>query len=312
MKHVIGVDVSKDKLDCYDNVSKKAFSGENTKVGVRKVVSWIEKSQAELVVLEATGVYHRAVWRQCFHAGVAVSVVNPRMIRDFAKGLGKLAKTDKLDSSVLALYGERADVRITALPSEEEEALKDLVFCRNQLVDAFTRVKNQRSNAPKEVKVHFTEVLRGMEHKLKELDLEISKAIDEIPELRKKKNILTQPEGIGEKIAAVLLVSLPELGTLNPKQISALVGVAPFNRDSGKFSGKRSIYGGRTAPRCALFQAIMSAIRFNPVIREFYLKLRARDKPKKVAMVACMRKLLIILNAMLRDGADWSHEAQTE
>lgn len=309
MKHVIGVDVSKECLDCYDNMSKATLSKRNTVSGISKVVSWINSSGAELVILEATGIFHREIWKKCVSSGVNVSVVNPRMIRDFAKGLGKLAKTDKLDASILALYGERADVRLTPVPSAEEEALKDLVFCRNQLIDSLTRMKNQKSSAPKEVKIHFSDVIKNIEKKLKQLDEEICEAIEAIPVLKKKKQLLTQPSGIGDKIAAVLIVSLPELGTLNSKEIAALAGVAPFNRDSGKFSGKRSIRGGRTAPRCALFQAIMTAIRFNPTIKNHYLHLRSKDKPKKVAMVACMRKLLIILNAMLRDGADWNPEA---
>ena len=309
MKKVVGVDVSKESLDCYSSSTKQELSSKNTQSGVKKVVSWIKSTGADLVILEATGVYHRELWRSCVSSGIEVAVVNPRMIRDFAKGLGKLAKTDKLDAKVLALYGEKAEVRLTPLPSPEEEALKDLVFCRNQLIESLTRMKNQRSSAPKEVRGHFSDVLKDMERKLKELDESISEAIEGIPELQRKKELLTQPEGIGEKIAAVLLVSLPELGELNSKQIASLVGVAPFNRDSGKFSGNRSIFGGRTAPRCALFQAILTAIRFNPAIREFYLRLRSKDKPKKVAMVACMRKLLIMLNAMVRDDSEWNPNA---
>lgn len=301
MSTVIGVDISKKQLDCFCSKTAEHFSSENTKAGITKAIKWFCAQSADLVVVESTGIFHRQLVQRCVELDLKVAVVNPRMVRDFSKGLGKLAKTDRIDATTLALYGEKAEVTEYIALSPEQQELKDLVSCRKQLVDAVTRLKMQSQSAASEVRTYYREAIDSLTSQVKVLDEKITAQVDSLPELKLKKDLLVKFKGIGDKTAAVLLTTLPELGKLTGKQISALVGIAPINHDSGKHSGRRSIYGGRTSPRCALFVVAMTAVRFNPTIKEFYDRLRANGKPKKVALVACMRKIIIILNAMLRD-----------
>ena len=305
MKQIVGVDISKEQLDCYLNMNNQHQRIPNTEEGISEFIKWIKPLDVDLVVVEATGKYHRALLESCQISSIPISAVNPRMIRDFSKGLGKLAKTDKIDCKLIALYGEKADIEPSRVLSKDEQELKDLVLCRQQLIEAVVSIKNKKSSSVEITKGYFDAALLSLQPQISALDKAIAFKIDSIEELRVKKDLLLQIEGVGEVVSSVLVSTLPELGELNQRQITSLVGLAPFNNESGKKKGNASIYGGRTAPRCALFQAILSAIRFNPVIRDFYLRLRERGKPKKVAMVACMRKLLIIINAMIRDNADW-------
>lgn len=302
MKSVVGIDVSKKSLDSYFSKSGESISFGNTKGGIKKLTKHLSKVSADLVVLESTGILHRELANKLCEEGFNVSVVNPRMIRDFARGLGKLAKTDKLDAKVIALYGERAEVRLYIPLSTEEQRVSDLVRCRKQLVSAVARLKTQLKSSPNEVKSYFIDAIKPLESRIRKLDEAIIEAIKAVPEMNRKKEVLLQYKCMGEKTAAVLLATVPELGKLDRKKISSLVGLAPMNNDSGGYSGKRAIFGGRTTPRSALFIIAMTAIRFNEDIKAFYQSLRAKGKEKKVALVACMRKMLITFNAMVRDG----------
>jgi transposase len=237
-----------------------------------------------------------------------LAVVNPRQVRDFARATGELSKTDQIDARILALFGERIRPEPRPLPDETTELLDALVTRRRQLVDMLTAEKNRlglaRKSAEKSIKAHIRWLERALAGVEGELDLAIAKS----PLWRAKEDLLRSVPGIGPVVSRTLLAELPELGTLNRQEIAKLVGVAPLARDSGKRRGNRRIWGGRASVRSALYMATLTASRFNPAIRQFYTRLLAKGKPKKVALVACMRKLLTILNAMIRHKTPWNPE----
>lgn len=305
MNKIVGIDVSKDALDLFCDWKGESFQFKNTPGGRKKLIKYLSKDLPDFVVLEATGAYHRDLHKDLHSQDIPVCVVNPKRVRDFAKATGILAKTDKLDAKVLARFGSQIEQRPCIPPTESDQALSDLVVRRNQLVTMITQEKNRLSSAPKSIHQSIKRMIKRLEHELEVIESEIQQAIESQEELRVKSALLQSVKGIGEVSAMVLLTKLSELGTLNHKQISSLAGVAPFNCESGKFKGKRAIYGGRTVVRNTLYMATFSATRYNPQIKEFYNRLIAQGKIRKVALTACMRKLLIILNAVVRSGKPW-------
>lgn len=304
--HWIGIDVSKDKLDVYDLSSETYTSYSNDVAGIDALAQWLLNRPHPAIVCEATGGYEMAMALRLHQLGVRVSIVNPRPVRDLAKALSKLAKTDPIDAYVIAKYGAVIEPAATVFASEAESELKQWVSRRQQLVEIVSAEKNRRTllvNGPARDEV--SEHIDWLNEKIKQLDEKIDALSDSTPEWKDRKAILRSPKGIGPLISASFLVLLPELGHLNRRQIALLVGLAPLNRDSGRFRGQRHIWGGRAAVRSLLYMATLSALKSNPPIRAFYQHLLDRGKVKKVAIIACMRKFLICLNAMVKNNEPW-------
>jgi transposase len=239
-------------------------------------------------------------------AGLPVVVVNLRQVRDFAKATGKLAKTDKIDSLIIAAFGRAVRPPLRSLKSEQEQDLAYILARRRQLIQMRTAEKNRRDSAPHRIYKQIMEHIQWLENQLNDVDKDIQGLIRSCPVWQEKANLLAGVPGVGKVTAATLLACLPELGQINRRQIAALAGLAPFNQDSGKFQGHRRIRGGRAAVRAVLYMAVVSAMRFNPVIRDFYQRLRQVGKGHKVAATAAMRKLLTIMNAMLKNNSPWT------
>lgn len=302
----VGVDVCKAKLDVYVLSDKTYRVFENTEDEIAELIVWLRSYANVGVVCEATGGYEAEMARQLHAAGMHVSVVNPRPVRDLARALSKLAKTDPIDAYVIAKYGEVTEPAATVFASEVADELKQWVTRRQQLVEILSAEKNRRTLLPKGIaRDEVNEHIEWLEEKVKQLDEKIDTLSDSTAEWRATKKILRSPKGIGPVISASFLVLLPELGKLNRGQIAALAGLAPFNRDSGNFRGQRKIWGGRGAVRSLLYMATLSALRSNPPIRLFYQHLLEKGKVKKVAIIACMRKLLICLNSMVKNNEEW-------
>lgn len=261
--------------------------------------------QPTLIVLEATGGLELPLTGALAATGLPVVVVNPRQVRDFAKATGRLAKTDALDAAILAQFAEAVRPALRPLPDAATQALSALLTRRRQLLEMRTAEQNRlgsaRSPVHKGIRAHIT----WLDHRLADLDLDLGRTIRESPVWREQDDLLQSTPGVGPVLARTLLADLPELGTLNRKQVAALVGVAPLNRDSGTLRGRRTIWGGRAPVRAALYMSALAATRFNPVIRAFYQRLCATGKAKKVALTACMHKLLLILNAMVKHRIPW-------
>jgi transposase len=254
-----------------------------------------------LVVLEASGRYERPVAAALAAAGIVLAVVNPRQARDFAKATGRLAKTDRIDAEILARFASAVGPRPSTLPDEEAQVLQAILTRRRQLLQMLTAENNRLGTASPNVAKRIRAHIKWLQKDLSRTDGELDEAVEASTIFKENEALLRSVPGVGPVLARTLLAELPELGTLSPKRLSALVGVAPFNRDSGTFRGKREVWGGRAPVRAALYMGALVATRHNSVIREFYRRLLAAGKPKKVALVACMRKLLSILNAVLRD-----------
>ncbi len=264
-----------------------------------------ERGDVELIILEATGGYEAVVVAKLAAAALPVVVVNPRQVRDFAKSLGRLAKTDAIDARVLALFGERVRPAVRSLKDEQTRALEGLLARRRQLLEMIVAEQNRLIHAQGDVRKSIEQTITFLKKQLQRLDRDLDDSIHASPVWREKEALYRGVPGVGPQMTATLLACLPELGQLNRRQISALVGVAPFNRDSGTLRGRRTIYGGRATVRGALYMATLVATRHNPVIRAFYQHLLAQHKPKKLALVACMRKLLVILNTMAKTHEPW-------
>lgn len=302
----IGIDVSKERLDVCSLPDGGTFSVANDRAGIDELLAHLlEGVRPELVVLEATGKYERPAAVAVAAAGIAVAVVNPRQARDFAKAAGRLAKTDRIDAQVLARFAGAVGPRPSVLPDEEARVLQDILVRRRQLLEMIVAEKNRLQMASEAVARRIAAHLRWLEKELGRVDRELDEAVGESETWRANEELLRSVPGVGPVLARTLLAELPELGTLPRRRLCALVGVAPFNRDSGTFRGKRQVWGGRAPVRAALYMGALVATRHNPVIREFYERLLAAGKPKKVALVACMRKLLSILNAVMRDRVPW-------
>ena len=302
----VGIDVSKDRLDVHVRPTDESFVVAGDEAGIAALLARLATLVPMLVVLEATGGYEAAVAAALAHAGVPVAVVNPRQIRDFARATGQLAKSDTLDARVIARFGETVQPPVRPLATEQAQALAEFVARRRQLVDMLAaeinRSRQARTRAlQKRIKTHMTWLSRA----IADLEEDITRLIRSSPVWRETEDLLTSVPGIGDITAHALIADLPELGYLDRRRIAALVGIAPLNRESGRWRGRRMIGGGRPAVRCALYMATMVAIRYNPPIAALYGRLTAAGRPKKVAIIAAMRKLLTILNAMLRDQRPW-------
>jgi transposase len=306
-RRYVGIDVAKATLDVFIRPTGAAFSVTNEERGIQQLCRELEP--ADSVILEATGGLEVPVASALATAGIAVAIVNPRQVRDFARATGRLAKTDRLDAEVLARFGEMVKPAVRPLPDEQALALEALITRRRQLVEMLTAEKNRRSSAPKVLHRSIDEHIRWLEKRISGLDEELGTMIRGTPLWRERDELLRSVPGVGNVLSSTLLAHLPELGALNRKQIAALAGLAPFNRDSGVLRGSRCIWGGRAQVRRVLYIATVAGIRSNPAIRTFYLRLRAGGKHAKPALTACMRKFLVILNAMLRNKTHWQTPA---
>ena len=301
----VGIDISKDWLDVAVRPSGETWRMANHSMGIESLIARLTALQPERIVLEATGGYERQVTARLYQANLPVCRVNPGRVRYFARSLGQLAKTDRLDAQVLALFGEKIQPPLTHLSGEQEQFLAALLTRREQLLNMSVAERNRVGTAPAALRPSLNEHITWLKNQLKQLDREIDDFIDQTPTLKEKDRRLQEVKGVGRHTAAKLLADVPELGDCNRKQIAALIGTAPYSQDSGRAHGPRSIRGGRPDVRKTLYMATLVATRFNPVIRTFYQRLLQVGKLKKVALVACMRKLLTILNALLRDGSHW-------
>ena len=301
----IGIDVSKDHLDVALRPTGECWRVSNDPGGIKVLFERLSAAGAVRIVLEATGGYENAAVAALGSAGLPVVVVNPRQVRDFARATGKLAKTDSIDSAVLALFAERVRPEVRELTSEAAEELEDLLSRRRQILEMIQAERNRLEHARGAVRKDVQEHIRYLEKRLVRVDSDLELRIRESPFWRAKEDLLRSLPGIGPVVSRTLIAELPELGRLSRQEIAALVGVAPINRDSGRMRGRRSTGGGRASVRAALYMAAVVASRRNAAIRLFYLRLRAAGKPGKVALVACMRKLLVILNSMVRQNRRW-------
>lgn len=299
----VGVDISKDNLDIAINTEKGSRRLNNNAAGIKKVIEYLRGVSPILVVFEATGGLELPFWQE---AGIAATPVNPRQIRDFAKAKGVLAKTDTIDAQIIAQYASAMQPQAQAFPDTQE--LKEMIARRSQIIEMLTAEKNRlkaarRSRIQQDIKAN----IEWLKSRLDGVDKDLQEAIKANPEWRQKFEILESTPGIGNTTAASLVAGFVELGQLNRHQVAALAGVAPINRDSGTMRGKRIVWGGRPRIRAALYMATLVATRYNPVIKAFYLRLCAAGKAKKVALTACMRKLLLILNSMLKHNLSWRY-----
>jgi transposase len=301
----IGIDVSKAWLDIAVHPGEEGWRSENTESGIGKLIKRLQVLLIERIVVEATGGYEAKLVERLLQAALPVARVNPGRVRKFAQGLNWLAKTDKIDARVLALFGEKAQPRLLVLPGEAEKRLSALIKRRKQVLDMLTAEQNRLELAEKEVLEYITNVVQLLQRQLDELDAQIQDLIDQTPDLKHKRDLLQSVPGVGKVLSATLVAQMPELGSCDRKEIAALGGLAPFNHDSGRKHGKRMIRGGRPFVRNVLYMATIAATRFNPTIRPMYQRLLMAGKQKKVAITACMRKLLTILNAIIRSDTPW-------
>jgi transposase len=303
----VGIDIAKEHLDIAIGKDSETIRIDNMTAEVEKLVNQLKKIQPSLIVMEASGGLEKPLLAQFGKAFLPASAINPQRSRAFANATGRLAKTDKIDAQALAHFAEALKPEPQIVPSEEQEWLSSLVSRRSQLVRMRSMEKNRLHTAHPALKTHVKEMIQYFTTEIKAIEKQIQLAISENPLWQEKADILCSAKGVGDTTAAVLLAELPELGLLNRRKIALLVGVAPISKDSGKRQGKRRIFGGRADVRSTLYMATLSAIRFNPVIRAHYQKLLGKGKKKKVAITACMRKLLVILNAMVRDNQPWNY-----
>jgi transposase len=308
----VGIDVCKARLDVCVLPTNQAFGVDHTDDGIARLIETLKQHTVTLVLLEATGRHERRVASELLDAGFTVAVVNPRQARDFARALGKLAKTDRIDAKMLAEFAQLGHVRPCEKVPENRLLLDDLVTRRRQVTQMLVMEKT-RQQVPqnKQTRLMIAKVIRLLEQQREDLDRQIAELIESDDDWRNKRDLLASVPGVGPTTASGLIADLPELGKLNRQEIASLVGVAPVNRDSGQMRGRRTIFGGRARARCTLYMAAFSATRCNPVIRRFAERLRAAGKPFKVIVVAAMRKLLTILNVMLKENQRWDPKLQT-
>ena len=308
---VIGIDVSKDTLVIAVHPSGDTWTSETIPEALDALVERLRSHQPQLIVMEATGGYERPLAAACATASLPVAIVNPRQVRAFARALGRTAKTDTIDARVLALFGARVHPAPRPLADAETQALARLVARRRQLLEMLRAERQRLAQAPptgpvtRDLRNH----IRWLERRVADVDADIGTAIEQSPAWRVQDDLLRTVPGVGPTTARTLLAELPELGRLDRRAISALVGVAPFNCDSGQFRGRRHIWGGRASVRASLYMAALVASRCNPALATFYRRLRDLGKPSKVALVAVMRKLLTILNAMMKHQCQWNPKA---
>lgn len=297
----VGIDVSKARLDIFVSGDNEIWATSNDEEGFQFILERLHPITPALIVVESTGGLEISLLVALYTAGLPVALVNPGRVREFAKSTGLLAKTDKLDARLLARFAEAVKPALTQLPSEAEQLLSDLMGRRCQLIEMLTAEKNRLGTVRKPARPRIEKHIAWLEDELVGINQEINQFIQQSPSFKQKDNILRSTPGVGSVTAAILISDLPELGKLDRKEIASLVGVAPFNNDSGRHRGKRRIKGGRESVRRVLYMAALTAARCNPIIKSFYERLLKMGKEKKVALIACMRKLLTILNAMVRD-----------
>ena len=301
-----GIDVSKAQLDIdtYPDAAPKQFA--NDEPGRFAACAYLQSAKVRLMVVEATGGLESPLVALAASSGLAIAVINPRQARDFAKAIGVLAKTDKVDALVLARFAEAVKPPVRALKPDEVFQLAAILTRRRQLIEMITAEGNRQASAATGIAKQIRQHISWLEKRLKEADSDLDQSIRSSPLWQHKAEIMQSIPGVGRVTATSLLADVPEIGTLNRREISALIGVCPYSRDSGKFRGRRSIWGGRARVRAVLYMAALVATRHNPVILAFYQKLVGAGKPKKVAIVACMRKLLVTINTMLKTDTTWA------
>lgn len=305
----VGIDVSKRHLDVFFSTTGQFLRVTNDPEGIAGLRERLLKKMPSLITLEATGGLQMPAVIDLVTAGLPVAVVNPRQVRRFAQAAGKLAKTDKIDARTLCEFGQKFQPAVRPLPEEETRQLAALVARRRQLVTMLAAEKNRLSACPKSIRSDIETSIAFLKERIALLDDDLSNRIRESSVWQEQNDLLQSVPGVGSVIATCLLASLPELGQLNRRQIASLVGVAPLNCDSGQWHGQRHIYGGRAKVRCTLYMGALVAIRYNKKIRAYYQKLKAAGKPSKVAIAACARKLLVILNTILKNGQKWQTQA---
>lgn len=305
MATYVGIDVSKRTLDVCILPDKEYFTVENARSAIAKLSRRLAKYDAQRIVVEATGSLHIALINTLVQEQLPVVVVNPRDVRNFAKASGRLAKTDRIDAYTLAEFGQKMKPQLRPIPTKQLQHLRALNSRRQQLIDMLTAEKNRLQDAHRSMHKQIRTHIKWLQKRIDSISADIDKTIRLTPLWRQKDTILQSVKGVGPVTSHKLIGALPELGTINNKTIAALAGLAPMACDSGAMRGKRHIKGGRAVVRRALYMAVLSAARFNPVIAPYYQKLLLRGKPKKVAQTACARKLLVILNAMVRDNTPW-------
>ena len=302
----VGIDVAEATLQVACRPSTEGWQATNDPEGISALTVRLGALDPALIVLEASGGIELALVAELGAAGLPVVVINPRQVRDFARATGRLAKTDRIDAQILAQFGEAVKPTLRPLPDVGAQELTALLARRRQLIEMSTAERNRLRRALRKVRPSITAHIEWLELQLKDLDRDLEQVLHSSPIWREKEDLLRSVPGIGPVVATTLVAALPELGALNHKEIAALVGVAPLNRDSGTLRGRRTVWGGRSQVRAALYMAALSSSRHNPAIKTFYDRLLAAGKPKKVALVACMRKLLTIINAMLSHGSRWT------
>lgn len=301
-----GIDISKDRLDVHIGPSGALFSVPYTDDGLEELAERLREEPGLTAVMEATGGIEHIAAASLSSRGIPVAVVNPRQVRDFARATGRLAKTDALDAGVLARFGDAVRPRVSDLPDEVEKAFSELLGRRRAVVGMITAERNRLKQA---VTAGVRERIRAhiayLEDDLAEADSGLKEKIEQSPVWKAREDLMLSVPGVGRTTAMTLLAGMPELGNMGRRSVAALAGVAPLNRDSGTMRGRRTVWGGRADVRQALYMATLSAVRFNPPLKEFYARLVGAGKPKKVAMVACMRKLVILLNSLIAKGRRW-------
>jgi transposase len=304
-EYYAGIDVSKDFLDVVILPTGEASRYNNDETGIEQIVTKLKTLSVKGIVMEPSGSYETAVGLALWANNLPISIVNARQVRDYARATGILAKTDRIDAAVMAEFAERVKPPVRPLGDADAMDLKAMMKRRQQLKDMITAELNRKNMAPKAIKPNIQAHIDYMKKELGELDKDLRKRIEASPIWKVKDNLLQSIPGVGMVLSATILANLPELGRLNRRKIAALVGVAPFSRDSGCKKGQRSIWGGRAAVRKVLYMAAIASTRYNPVIKDFYERLVSRGKAKKVALVACMRRLLTIMNTILKTKTAW-------
>ena len=305
----VGVDTGKSQLDIYIRPLDIYFTVPNTDKGISDAIKAIKKHKPQRVVIEATGRLEMPFIFACDKAKLPYVIANPLHVKRFAGAIGRRAKNDRLDAALIAHFGEAIQPKLTKLKSENIRLMSDLVTRRNQLLSMQTMEKNRQQILPQSLASSIKPILTALKNQIVKVEEKISKLIDTCPEYQAKNEILQSMPGIGKIASASIISNVPELGFITNKQASSLIGVAPITRESGRLKGKRMIQGGRAQVRTVLYMAMMSAIQCNPVFKATYERLLAAGKPKKVAIVACMRKMVVTLNSMLRDGAMWDKDS---
>jgi transposase len=301
----VGIDVGKDTLDICVYESEQYWQESNTEIGIRRLMKRLSQFCITRLLVEATGGYERALVEAAIEHSIAVIIVQPIQVRQFAKAQGVFAKTDKIDARLIAEYGVMLQPEVKALPGDKVRRVKDLLARKRQLNDMRTQELNRAQRSLKINAASHRRLIKLLDKEIAGINIKLAHEVSDISEWKRTYDIISSVPGLGDGVAFTLLGELPELGQLTNRQIAALCGLAPFNRDSGRLKGKRRIRGGRAPIRTVLYMAMLSAIQHNPIIKRFYQNLVAQGKHKKVAIIACMRKMMTMVNAMVRDNREW-------